>query len=146
MSNLPRIAELEFVPAEVAESMETQTVHKTFAFDFNEGDFILKDGKMVEESGMEYLKTWIKKALRTVKDSSYYAGVNYGSDHHSLIGQVYKPAFSRAEYERLIREALLVNDAITRVENFTFSQTGSRLTISFDVISIFGQTNEAVMV
>lgn len=144
--SLPKIAELEFAPAEVAEPVETQNVHKTFAFDFDGGDFILKDGKLVEISNIEYLKVWIKKALRTVRNSSYYAGVNYGSDHYSLIGQVYKPSFTWAEYERLIREALLVNDAIIRVENFRFSQSGSWLTIEFDVISIFGQTNEVVTV
>ncbi len=144
--SLPKIAQLEFAVTEVAESAETQTVHKTFAFDFDEGDFVLRDGKLVELTGIEYLKTWIRKALRTIRDSSYYAGTDYGSGHYSLIGRNFHPDYSKSEYERFIREALLENEAITQVENFSFSQTGSRLTIKFDVISIYGATEEAVMV
>ncbi|CAM3442434.1 hypothetical protein MALU111345_05365 [Marinicrinis lubricantis] len=61
-----------------------------------------------------------------------------------MIGTTFKPAFSQAEYERMIREALLQNEAITNVDQFTFSQTGARLTIGFEVISIYGSIREAV--
>lgn len=143
---LPQIAQLEFPAEDLEQQITSAAVHKTFNWDFEEGDFVLRDGKLIELSEIEYLKVWIQKALYTAINTLIYEGTDYGSGHHTLIGRNFRPDYSRAEYERLIREALLVNDAITRVENFTFSQTGSRLTISFDVISIFGQTNEAVMV
>ncbi len=143
---LPQMAQLEFPAEGLEQQIASVTVHKTFDWDFDVGDFRLKDGKLIELEGIEYLKIWIQKALRTVFNSLIYENVNYGSEHHSLIGQNFHPDYSRSEYERLIREALLRNEAITRVENFSFSQSGARLTIKFDVISILGQTNEAVTV
>lgn len=140
---LPRIAQLEFPETELQQAAIT---HKTFNWDFDEGDFVLRDGKLVELSGIDYLKTWIKKALYTVINSLIYEGTDYGSGHHTLIGQNFHPDYSRSEYERLIREALLTNEAITRVDNFAFSQSGARLRISFDVRSIYGTIPEAVMV
>lgn len=140
---LPEIANLEF--DEIEESIPS-TVHKIYAWDFTEGDFILFDGKMIELTGFEYIKTWIKKCLLTVAETLIYSGTNYGSEHHSLIGRTFNISYSKAEYERMIREALLVNDAITRVDNFAFSQVGSRLSISFDAHSIYGVAGEVVLV
>lgn len=142
--SLPQIAKLDMPEAEITQQTTTQTVLKTFLWDFQAGDFALKDGKLIEVTGIEYVKEWIKKALGTVKDSLIYQGTGYGSEHYSLIGQNFHPDFSRAEYERMIQEALLLDDAITQVDNFSFSQDGERLTIEFDVISIYGSTEGEV--
>ncbi|MFI8716224.1 DUF2634 domain-containing protein [Brevibacillus brevis] len=143
---LPQIAQLEMPSTQIAQQMRPQKVHKTFLWDFEAGDFVLKDGKLIELTGLEYLKVWIEKILRTVKDTLIYAGTGYGSEHHSLIGQNFHPDFSRSEYERMITEALLQNDAITRVDNFSFTQTGSRLVISVEVSSIYGTVERTVNV
>jgi hypothetical protein len=143
---LPKIAQLEFPASDLAQQAVDTTVHKTLDWDFEDGDFRLKDGKTVELTGIEYLKIWIQKSLRTVINSLIYAGTDYGSGHHSLIGKNFHPDYSRSEYERLIREALLTNEAISRVDNFTFSQDGARLTIEFEVTSIYGQATEGVTV
>lgn len=144
--SLPQIAQLEMPTTEIANQVTPQAVHKTFLWDFRVGDFVLRDGRPVEVTGIEYVKVWVEKALRTVKNSLIYAGTGYGSEHHSLIGQNFHPDFSRAEYERMIREALLQNDAITQVANFAFSQDGERLSIAFDVTSIYGLTSGGVTV
>jgi hypothetical protein len=146
MSNLPQLAQLEIGTDEVTDQVETEDVHATFDWDFTKGDFKLKDGKLVRLTGVEYLKVWIQKALRTVKDSLIYKGTDYGSGHHSLIGTTFKPSFTKEEYKRYIKEALLSNSAITNVSNFTFSQTGSRMVIGFDVTSIYGVTGEDVVI
>lgn len=143
---LPRIAQLDFPTDNIEQESSVNTVHKTFAWDFEKGDFLLKDGKVVEVEGIEYIRIWIQKALSTVKNSLIYVGTNYGSEHHTLIGRNFHPDFTRAEFERMIREALLENEAILRVENFSFSNKGSKLTILFDVHSIYGATGEAVIV
>jgi hypothetical protein len=138
---LPNIAQLQFdQPSEVIST----TVHKTFAWDFVADDFKLRDGKLIVLTGLEYLKVWIQKAIRTIKDTLTYEGTEYGSGHDSLIGSNFNPAFAQSEYARMIRECLLQNDAITRVDNFTFSQSGARLTISFEVQSIYGTLREEV--
>ncbi|HZG79956.1 MAG TPA: DUF2634 domain-containing protein [Brevibacillus sp.] len=144
--SLPQIAQLEIPQSQIAQQANPQTVHKTFLWDFEKGDFVLKDGKLIEVVGLEYLKIWIEKALRTVKDSLIYVRTGYGSGHHSLIGRNFHPDFSRAEYERMIREALMQNNSIIQVSNFAFSQNGEKLTIAFDVIGIYGPMRREVTV
>ncbi|MFD3271527.1 DUF2634 domain-containing protein [Paenibacillus dendritiformis] len=145
--SLPQIAELEFSNQDLEATIESENVvHNTFLWDFSTGDFVLNDGKLIELSGIDYLKVWIQKILRTVKNSLIYAGTEYGSEHHSLIGRNFHPEFSRSEYERMIREALIQNDAITQVDGFLFSQNGARLTIEFTVYSIYGEATEGVVV
>lgn len=143
---LPQIAQLDFTETELVQQMVSGVAHRTFNWDFETGDFQLKDGKLVELEGIEYLKVWIRKTLRTELNTLIYEGTNYGSEHHSLIGRNFHPYYSRSEYERMIREALSKNEAITGVNNFSFSQSGARLTISFDVISIYGTIGEAVTI
>ncbi|MBU7320269.1 DUF2634 domain-containing protein [Paenibacillus oleatilyticus] len=144
--SLPQIANLQFTADEVIESTTSEAVHATFDWDFTTGDFRLIDGKLVKLTGIEYLKVWIQKALRTVAGTLIYKGTTYGSEHHTLIGRSFHQDFSRAEYERMIRAALLQNDAITLVDSFSFSQSGARLTINFRVGSIYGETDGAVTV
>ena len=51
-------------------ALETTTTGsgKTLNFDFDAGDFVVKDGKVVTLTGLEALKIWIKKILRTEKN------------------------------------------------------------------------------
>ena len=52
---------------------------KTFLFDFNRGDFVLRDGKLVVCDGIEAVKVWIEKIIRTEKNRySIYVGTQYG--------------------------------------------------------------------
>lgn len=141
---LPNITlQLEF---EVPEQPAITSVHKTFDWDFDAGDFKLVDGRPVEVTGLDYVKIWTRKALLTVKDRfPIYAGTDYGSSHHDLIGLTVNWDFVKSEYERTIREALLLNDAITYAENFAFTQEGSKLTISFDLGSIYGSLAQEVL-
>lgn len=130
---LPEISKLEF-PEE--EQTESTVVHKTFEWDFKSGDFILKDGKLVEAKEYEYIKIWIEKALRTVYGTLIYS--DYGSEHHNIIGKVFDREFTQAELERTIREALLANEAITSVSGFEFELDGELLSIKFSVSTIYG--------
>jgi hypothetical protein len=146
MSKLPQLAQLEFNEEDIAEDTNKQAVHTTFDWDFENGDFVLRDGKFVELVGIEYIKAWVQKALKTIKYSLIYEDAKYGSEHLTLVGTTFKPSFTKSEFERMIREALLQNNAITRVDNISFSQSGSRTVISFDVKSIYGTTGEVVTV
>lgn len=144
---LPRLAELEYAPEEIEqETTQSRRRHTTLDWDFEKGEFVLVGGRNVRLTGREYLKVWIQMALRTVKHTLIYEDSDFGSEHHSLIGTTFKPEFTRAEFERMIREALTINNAITDVSNFEFSQTGSRMRITFDVHSIYGNEREGVTV
>ena len=132
---LPQITSLEFFNDEVIES---SVVHKSFLWDFETGDFVLEDGRLVEVTGLEYIKIWSEKALRTVMGTLTYE--SYGSEHHGLIGKVLDRDFVKSELERTIREALLQNEAIINVSNFVFEIEEELLTIRFTETTIYGST------
>lgn len=144
--SLPKLAQLEFDVDDLTDSVENNRNHTTLNWDFESGDFKLRDGKFVHLKGKEYLKVWIQVALKTVKNTLVNEGSSFGSEHHSLIGTTFKPQFTKSEYERMIKEALIQNDAINNVSNFSFDQVGSKMIISFDVDSIYGTQSEGVTI
>ena len=132
---LPQIAKLEFINDEIIES---SVVHKSLLWDFEAGDFVLKDGRLVEADGLEYIKIWVEKALRTRMGTLIYE--SYGSEHHGLIGRVLDRDFVKSELERTIEEALFKNEAVLNVSNFVFEFEEELLMIKFTVSTIFGST------
>lgn len=146
MSNLPQIAQLDFPETDISTTSTSTTVHTTYDWDFDKGDFNLKDGKLIELSGIDYVKVWVQKALLTVKNSLIYAGTDYGNESYSLIGQNFHPDYEKAEMIRMIQDCMLQNDAITGVDSFSFSQSGSNLNINFNLLTIYGPSNQQVVI
>ena len=140
--SLPNVTSLEIGQDEIQQEYKD----KTLLWDFDEGDFVLIDGKTVEVEGIEYLKVWIKKALLTVRNTLVYKDTDYGSEHHSLIGTSFKPSFTEQELKRMIRETLDKNPFIKRVDNFKITKLGARSKAEFEVISDFGRVYEEVSV
>ena len=64
---------------------------KTFDFDFGNGEFVMKDGNPVILSGINALKLWIQKCMRTqLYRYSIYKDKQYGANienHITLILQ-----------------------------------------------------------
>jgi hypothetical protein len=121
---------------------ETTSNGKSFLFDFETGDFIVKDGKIQVCSGLEAMKIWINKLIRTekFKFKIYETGEEdeYGISLQDLINSGHPQAFIQAEIQREISEALLNNKEITSVGNFAFSRDKRILTVTFEVTSIYG--------
>ena len=42
---------------------------KSYLFDFGSGDFVVRDGKLIECDGIDAIKVWTEKILRTEKSS-----------------------------------------------------------------------------
>lgn len=61
---------------------------------------------------------------------------DYGVELHDLIGK--DTAYAIPEIERRIREALLQDDRITAVDNFTFTVEKKKVHTKFTVTTIFG--------
>ena len=140
--SLPNVTSLEIRQDEIQQEYKD----KTLLWDFDEGDFVLIDGKTVEVEGIEYLKVWIKKALLTVRNTLVYKDTEYGSEHYNLIGTSFKPSFTEQELKRMILEALDKNPFIQRVDNFKITKLGARSNVEFEVISDFGRVYEEVSV
>lgn len=119
------------------------------SFNFDTGEFNMKDGKVIELTGLEGLKMWVQKVLRTEKhkfkiytstDSTYAYGITlqeYASSNLPF-------DFVKAEIQREISETLLVNKSINNVSDFLFERVDSALNISFAIDSIYGKTEEGV--
>ena len=61
---------------------------------------------------------------------------DYGSELEGLIGR--DPLFVQSELKRRIREALMQDDRIEDVTNFSIQFDGDNALVRFTVISIFG--------
>lgn len=108
---------------------------KTYLFDFSTGEFVVSDGKLAECDGLEAIRVWIEKILRTEKGRfKIYSGTEYGCRLEDLIiGSSYSAAFIEAELKREIEEALLQNPRITSVSNLQITRGASNLTIEMEV-------------
>lgn len=132
--NLPEITELEFSEVEFEE--ELPPIGKTFLYDFDKGDFVMKGGKLVELSELDSLKMWIMKVM---KSESFrfriYDDTVYGTSIESLIGSSLPRAYIESEIEREVNESLLLSPYINRLEGWEFQRDGKWMRIKFTVIS-----------
>lgn len=108
---------------------------KSYLFDFDTGDFVVRDGKLAECDGIEAIKVWIEKILRTEKGRfKIYDGTEYGCHLEDLIiGNSYSVPFIEAEIKREIEEVLLKNPQISSVSNLKITRGISSLTIELEV-------------
>lgn len=139
----------EFSPQLQQNNQETKTtLGKSFYFDFKSGDFILRDGKLIVTDGIEALKIWIMKILKTekFKFKIYENGEmsEYGVTLLELINSGYPQFFIQAEIQREVTEALLRNIEITGLSNFIFTREKRTLVVNFDVSSIYGTIQQEV--
>lgn len=129
---LPELADLEFNETDIEEV--TGSIKKSFLFDFQSGEFLLKDGKIQETAGVESLKTWIQNTLRTEKGKyKVYIDTEYGISKEDLIGSNYSADFVEEELKREVEESLLVHPCISAITDFSLTKESILLTISFSV-------------
>ena len=109
---------------------------KSYMFDFENGDFIVRDGKLIECDGIDAIKVWIEKILRTEKGRyPIYDNTEYGCHLEDLIiGNSYTAEFIEAELKREIEDALKQNPRITSVTNFNIIRNKNAITVTLEVV------------
>ena len=109
---------------------------KSYLFDFDSGDFVVRDGKLVECDGIDSIKVWIEKILRTEKGRyTIYADTEYGCHLEDLIiGNSYTVEFIEAELKREIEDALKQNSQIKSVTNFQIIRSKHSITVTLEVV------------
>ncbi|WP_413362217.1 DUF2634 domain-containing protein [Lysinibacillus sp. 3P01SB] len=128
----------EYLEEEEVILMDTAPTYngKAFLYDFKKGDFILENGKLVQVEGLEALKIWIEKLLRTEKFRfKIYEDVEYCVTIEDLIGGVWPPGFVEAELRREITEAAITNPYIEDLIEWKFERDSSYLHIYFTVLT-----------
>ena len=109
---------------------------KSYMFDFDSGEFVVRDGKLVECDGIAAIKIWIEKILRTEKGRyPIYNDTEYGCHLEDLIiGNSYTAEFIEAELKREIEDALKQNLQITSVTNFEITRDTNAITVTLEVV------------
>lgn len=91
--------------------------------------------------GKEAIKVWIYKVLMTERYKHLIYTWDYGVELEELINKNFDRAFIESEVQRYIKEALLVNDYIKEVNNFSVTFEKTLLTCNFTVITEFGEVD-----
>jgi phage baseplate assembly protein W len=144
MSIFPETADL---PQSAAKDTIKYGFGKSFLFDFEKGDFVLRDGKAQVIDDIPALKVWIEKILRTKRDEyKIYENTPYGSRFDDLVvGSIYPPAFIDSELRREVEDALTQNPRIITVSDFTVDRSASNCAVSFTVTTAAGLTLSEVV-
>lgn len=133
-----------------ATTTETTNIGKSLLFNFDTGDFVIKDGKIQTVGGVDALKQWIKKIILTEKNKyRIYEKIDdedneYGIYMTDLLSSDYSQSFIQAEIQREITDTLLKNEEIISINDFNFSRDKRALIVNFTVNSIYGEINEGV--
>ena len=117
---------------------------KTFDFDFRAGEFKMKNKNPVELEGVDALKLWIQKCIRTQLDRySIYKGKRYGANIEDLvIGKSYGSGFVESELRREIEEALLRHEDILSLSSFSIATKRKLMEITFSLATTYGELSE----
>ena len=87
----------------------------------------------------EAVTVWIWKALKTARFHHDIYTWDYGCEAESLIGKAFTAQVKESEAVRYVREALAPNPYITDVRQVDVSFQGTKLTISCQVSTIYGE-------
>ena len=105
---------------------------KTYEFDFETGEV---KGKI---DGQEAIEQFIRKAIKTARYRQPIYSPLYGSELEDLIGQGFTGPLMKAEIMRVTTEAIIYDERINRVSDFTIEVQGDKVNISFKVDSVEG--------
>ncbi|EMT54706.1 Phage-like element PBSX protein, XkdS [Brevibacillus borstelensis AK1] len=128
--------------ARAVEIEPTPQPSRTYEYNFETGEF----GGMID--GEAALRQAIRKAIVTARFRYLIYGHEhlYGCDLEDLIGQDLPIELLNAEIPRVISEALLIDDRIADVYNFTITREGDGLYVSFFVDTTEGTIREEVTI
>lgn len=130
---------LSTVIASFSEKEIEVTMPKEYAWDFDKNDFKLKDGKFQIVEGIEALKIWIWKALKTSRATYPIYSNTYGQEIEKLVGKGLSKSLIESEAKRLTLECLKENEHILNIKNFKVSKEKDLLNISFTAVTDCGE-------
>lgn len=138
------------IPNEEKEFKKARHTGKSFLYDFKKGDFVTHNGKLVEVIGIEALKVWIEKIIRTEKFRfRIYEATSddpYGVTIEDLFSSPLPRAFIESEIKREVTASILTHSEIQSLENWRFEYKGGHTSIYFTVELIDGAFNFEVVI
>lgn len=110
--------------------------HPTVLWDNEKGDFV-RDGanRMIVCDGMEGFKTWCMKIATTERYTCAAYDASIGTEMEEAVKEPTHAAVESA-LQRTITEALMVNPRTEYVRDFSFSEEGDQIWVTFTVKGI----------
>lgn len=127
--------DIEAEEAVDVEMMSTE-IGRTPLFDFAKGEYVLKDGKIVECTQEEAVRQWVGFLIKTAAEKfTVYDDTDFGTYIENYIG--YKDAaFVASEIKRELEEKVTMNRAISSIEDFEYDREKDRMRIKLTVIMV----------
>ena len=116
----------------LAETINTsENVLKSFEFNFDTKEFVIKDGSPVLIEQLQATKQWIQKFFATdLGTLEIYDGYTFGTSYKKLIGSKnINNALVESEIERETRTGLLLCPSIKKVISYESEKQGTKLAI-----------------
>lgn len=119
----------------------------SYLYDFEKGDFVIKDGKLVEIEDLDSVLQWVDKILLTqLKKYEIYkkdGSREYGSNIRDLVlGKKLPAFFIESEVKRDIEESLKLHSHIKGIEDFNYDHEATRVTFHFKLILVDGRVKD----
>lgn len=115
--------------------------YREAAWDFARGSPVFRGGSPVVVTGVEAVKVWVYKALRTARARHEIYTFDFGCELEALVGRDFTDGLKRAEATRYVREALEGNPYITAVDEVEAALDGNVLSIRAVVKTIYGEVS-----
>ena len=123
----------------VIQTNPTSRPTKTYKLNFDTGRMYgTVDGK-------DALKQFIYKTIITTRFRFPIYNDQYGCELEDLIGEDIPFELLKSDVSRVIKDALIYDDRINEINDFTVIKENDKLFISFTVDSIYGEINEEVI-
>ena len=126
-----------FFPGETARPAALP-LYRDVAMDYELGIPRFSGGEPVVVTGLEAVKSWAWRAVKTARYRFSYNSWDYGCELERLIGQPYRAETRRSEAARYVEEALAVCPYITAAMATVEGLVGATLTISVTLSTVYG--------
>ena len=94
------------------------------------------------DDGLEAMRQAVEILFTTKRFNYQIYSENYGIELDDLVGE--DPDYIESTLPERVRDAFSVDDRILREENYVFETVGDTMTVTFDVITVFGAFNVGV--
>lgn len=115
---------------------------REWAYDFETNQFILENGTPIIVTGIEALKIFIIKTLKTARYRYLIHSWEYGCEIEDVLGKTLHKDVLESVIKDMITDALVYDDRIDSITDFKIANVESDVNVSFVVKTSFDEELE----
>lgn len=123
---------------EIESEVDDKEIPREYEINFTSGQLT---GRIV--TGLEAIKVWVWKALKTPRYRFYIYSWDYGVEIEDLIGKGYSKEYIETESKRMVEDCLVINENITAITDFSVEISGDKIKTSFKIETLYGDIDIA---